>query len=283
MAPFDIKSLGDWITEVESAPTPLWLLEDLLAADSMIMVTGKAKRAFKTWLVFLMSMSASSGKSYGLLKPARPANGLIIEVEGARKPTANRFKMIERGTGLSLAQCPNLYMMHQQRFLLEDKHSIAQLGQFIKERNIQFIVLDTLVKLSRGDENDAREMTIALNGIEELRKHNQASAIYIHHTSKPGSHPKDIDDEIRGSSALAGAFDQHFAIRMAPQNPKELHMTVVSKDHEEKFFILSWHIDKHTQAAKLSIQQVTEFPEQEDDDTLEPSNNLKKRHWRDKR
>lgn len=268
MSKFDIKVLSDWITEVEGDPTPLWILEDFLAADSMVMVTGKAKRAFKTWLAFLMGMSASSGRSYGLLIPRQRTNGLIIEVEGARKPTANRFKMIKKGTGLSPEDCPNLYMMHQQRFFLEDKRAVAEVGAFIQEHNIGYIVLDTMVKLSQGDENDAREMTKAINGIEELRKHNHATAIYIHHTGKPGNQPKDIDDETRGSSAFAGAFDQHFAIRQAPQNSKELHLTIISKDDEEKFYQLSWHVSKREQSAKLIINRVSEFESQTDDDEL---------------
>ena len=63
------------------------------------------------------------------------------------------------------------------------------------------IVLDTLARLMvGGDENSAKDMGLAIEGIDRLRKETSATILVVHHTRKDGQ----IE---RGSNALRAAAD----------------------------------------------------------------------------
>ena len=261
MSLFDIKTFAEWDTEIQQLAPPRWLIENFLQADSVIQVSGQAKISKKTWFALVCAICVASGKKLGYLQATEQAPVLIIEHEDAAVTFHNRFKLLERGYGLDFHKLP-LYIMHRQSFLLENEISIDELRQFISDKGIKLVLLDTFVKSVQGDENDATIMTKALRQMDKLRI-GGASVMYLHHLNKPqqyspkyGPPERDIDHEVRGSSALGGNYDQHFALRQWPTQyekdqdgtkikieNEDLHLVVRSKSEEEKDFKLQWTIN----------------------------------------
>lgn len=257
---FDIKPTRDWAADVDKDPSPLWLLEDFLQGGAMCQLTGKAKEAWKTWFMLLMTYSLASGKTIGHFKPTGRYGCLVIEVEGGRKQTRNRFQMLENGCGIQLKDLENHYMMHEQPFQLENRKHLKELITFCLKKDIKFIGIDTFIKCSMADENDSRQVQRALQGLDLLKKETGATVFYVHHIGKPNNNKphevRDIDDDTRGSSAFGGHFDQHFAIRKRTPNQNSLDLEIRNKDAEEAFYTACWHIDKTRNATILDMNKL---------------------------
>jgi len=255
--------LIEWIIAVDKEPTPLFLLDSLLESDAAALVTGPATRGYKTWFLFQVAMCLASGKSCSLLKPTieEGVPVLVLELEGPRKPTRNRFAMLENGSGISLEKdCGNrFWFLHRPTFFLDSAENIAEIARFIQEKNIKFVGIDTLAKAIRGDENSAKDIGDAMRGIDQLRKAGTGcSVMYLHHLHKPNYQvqDEDIDSESRGSSALAGFYDEHFAIRKKFISQKYLDLTLRANQMEEQYFTIQWHIDKEKNSAVLDMKKV---------------------------
>ncbi|MFB5643867.1 helicase RepA family protein [Kluyvera ascorbata] len=66
------------------------------------------------------------------------------------------------------------------------------------------IVFDTLARCYEGDENSTKDMSAFVSAIDDIKLETDCAALIVHHTSKEG--------QIRGSSALTGAYDSRFDI-----------------------------------------------------------------------
>ena len=168
-----------------------------------------------------------------------------------------------------------IWIMHRQHFYLESETSLLELKAFIEANQIKLVVLDTFVKSVQGDENDATTMTAALRQMDRLRV-SGATIMYLHHLNKPPTYSprsgpvvRDIDHEVRGSSALSGNYDQHFALRVWRPPPKTsndpfsneveeqeeiLTLIIRSKSVEEQEFIVDWEIEDN-KYAKLKLKR----------------------------
>ncbi|WP_333010373.1 helicase RepA family protein [Kluyvera sichuanensis] len=66
------------------------------------------------------------------------------------------------------------------------------------------IVFDTLARCYEGDENSTKDMSAFVSAIDDIKLETDCAALIVHHTSKEG--------QIRGSTALTGAYDSRFDI-----------------------------------------------------------------------
>lgn len=255
--PWPPMCVNAWIDHVRGKPDPEWIIPGLVPYDAAILVSGAAKRAFKTWLAFLITICIALGK--GILEPLQPTSALkclVIEYEGPEKQTANRWDWLMKPFE---EHVPNGYlrMMHRYPVKLDDKEQLSVLCDLVEREGIKFVVVDTLAKSHSGEENSVKEMTIVMDAIDRLRQAmGGGSVLYLHHLRKPTEKlDADIDDDIRGSTALAGFYDVHFALRKRLQNQDFLDFTVRQSDDEERNFKLRWDIDKEAGRAEVMMEE----------------------------
>lgn len=78
----------------------------------------------------------------------------------------------------------------------------------------KLVVVDTLARHSVGlDENSAQHMGMCVSGIDRIRDQLGCAVLVCHHASKPNAEGY---SRIRGSSALAGAADTVFTLKVEP-------------------------------------------------------------------
>jgi RecA-family ATPase len=109
-------------------------------------------------------------------------------------------------------------------------------------------VLDPLAQILSGDENSQEDIRKIVDAMKLIQKagetettHGPAVALLCH-LNKGNNEAADIDAQLRGSSALAGCYDAHLAIRGTKQ---KLKLTVRAKEAEEMEFGLTWQ-NTHT-------------------------------------
>lgn len=201
-------------------------------------------------------MATATGKSYQCLAPSRPDGVLYYMQEKPPKSTERRFTWLERGTGLQLADNTPFYWSHLQPIFLEDRTKVKEIATFVRDNKVGLVVFDTLAKVMGGDENKVHEVHRAMRGVDVIRNEG-AAVVLIHHTRKVSlnmGEEEDIDDSMRGSSALAGFYDSHLAIR--PRGKNMLSLTVRSNEAAERYYSLRWAIDEQKESAALDMQEL---------------------------
>lgn len=246
-----------WCAQVDDVQE--WLLEGLLPADSAILVSGKAKRAYKSWLAFQIAICIASGKTMGPFVPCNVSGlpVLILEAEGGRAQTRHRWEWLANGSGIRLMDIP-VYFSHRENILLDDAGWTYKIKRFIAHVRPGLVIVDPLAMFSRGDENKVADVARVMRSLAEFREQG-ASVIFLHHLAKTQKDwNRDPDEEIRGSSAIAGFYDQHWALRQRRDNQKHNDLTIRSKDDEEKFYEIRWFIDKALAKASFTMAEADE-------------------------
>lgn len=245
-------TLKDWAQSVQDDPAPSWIVPDLIPADNLVLISGHPKDSKKTWLGMWLALRAAT---FG-------HKVCYIYREGARRPTLDRFHALILG----LAPCVppyevllnNIYFHHRGNFWLDDMEQVKNAVKFVKKNDIKLMFIDTFAKSVMSDENSSKDVGRAINATERLRDAG-ATVVLIHHLRKAGhalsngtSGTPEPDKDLRGSSALAGAYETHLAVR-AYQGECPI-LLVGGKEAEWRAFNYSYNFVK---GADDTLEKVT--------------------------
>jgi len=244
---FTPQRIIDWWREPVEDLT--WLLDDLLPAGAMVMMSGPRKKGYKTWFSLSMAIAVASGRDYkDIFKPVEPKRVLFVEEEGTRPDTKDRVAKVMRMLDIDPASLPasdpfydNFLWFHHLRLKLDNLVHVSYLLKLVQEYNIELLVLDALTYMSDADENSKKEMQILNNALMNLRSAG-CTVLYLVHTNKSSDREDcDIDVGVRGSTVMLDAYDAHFGFRrLKPQD--NLVLTVRYRDHEELQYNIKWDI-----------------------------------------
>ena len=175
----------------------------VVGAGDTVVVVGPPKSG-KSWVVLDMLASFSSGRPWHALEPGQPLTSLWLNFELSLDVIHERLETlghcIPRG---SLRVTDRLRQTVQEGGFQE--HLLEELGGFAPD----LLVIDPLANTFTGrSENDNAEMTSFMRELWAFRDsvNPQAALILVHHTSKQNG-SKIGFDQIRGASALRGAYD----------------------------------------------------------------------------
>jgi RecA-family ATPase len=266
---FAPQPLPGWVKAALSSPDPKWLIEGAIPADGLTIISGRPKLSKKSWFAYLAGLAMSSGRTLGPLVPPAAVPVLYCNLEGAIKPTAERFPMLAKGHGLDLSECEQFYMLHNTPVLLDDPRSLAQLCHFVNDKKIQCVIIDTFARGFAGDENSSRDVGRAMAGVGKLRTCG-ASVVLVHHTRKvsnrDGGDIFDVSLALRGSSAIDGAMDQLIGIVSVPAEDQpgvfENWLSYGGKHLERTWYEQLWTI-KDGDFARLELDGPKDVPSPE--------------------
>jgi hypothetical protein len=181
--------------DLAALPEPTWLIDGVLPSYGFCVLYGEPGSG-KTFVALSFALSTAANHSW-CGKPTVGGDVLYIAAEGLYGLKL-RVEAYEKRHGLS---ADKLYL--GDAFNLLDSGNVETLLTTLRTAGLRpgLIVLDTLARLMVGaDENSAKDMGLAIAGIDWLRQETLATVLVIHHTRKMGG----IE---RGSSALRGAAD----------------------------------------------------------------------------
>lgn len=265
------KALSLWAPEAIANPAPLFLLPGFVPAQGLTIVAGRPKIGMKSWAADIMAMCVATGISAGPFKPLRAAPVLFYSREGVAGPIAHRKYAIEAGMGIPVAACDKLYFVQNGAFFLDEPAHMRRTLDFIQKYEVELVVIDTLAKSFRGDENSVRDVSAALRGVEKIRDAG-AATLLVHHLGKDksantgvGGEP-DPDAGLRGSSALAGAYDNIISVQeLEIDGCKELWAVVGGKYLPFQGYKYGWDIksdkDNNPTYAKLVMSEKKDLPQ----------------------
>lgn len=182
--------------ELEALPEPAWLVKGMLPKNAFCVLYGEPGCG-KTFVALSLALSIAAGQNW-CGKVTRAGSVLYVAAEGLFGLKL-RVQAYQKKHGIKAEQIRYLGM----GFDLRNPDDIEQvlIALNVSSFRPDLIILDTLARLMIGaDENSARDMGLAIGGVDQLRRKSSATVLVIHHTVKTGRTE-------RGSSALRGAAD----------------------------------------------------------------------------
>ncbi|WP_243613635.1 AAA family ATPase [Shimia aestuarii] len=182
--------------QVQELPDLEWLVEGMLPDTSLAIIFG-APGCGKTFVALSMAMSIASGRSWVETQTIQK-EVLYVAAEGVRG-LKMRIAAVEQHFGQTVEKIRFM----PGAFDIRDKRQVTAFINAIRKHSLNpgVIIIDTLARVTVGaDENNAKDMGLAVEALDRLKTEFEATVVAIHHTRKG-------DGVERGSGTLRGAAD----------------------------------------------------------------------------
>lgn len=219
--------------EVAAAPSPEWLIDSLIATDSITMLAS-ASTSGKSLLTLDWSLRMIHGMDW-CGRRIRPGSVLYLCGEGA----AGIGGRIRAWTAANPSERrrPDTYLQFSQGIpKLSTASGVAELWRMIADTAKQrgaapaLIVVDTLSQaFGDGDENDAATVAPALKALTDLRQEFRCAILILHHITKASGGQVTLNS-VRGSGAFTANVDAVLCISV--QDEVRTLRTLKLKDGE---------------------------------------------------
>lgn len=220
-APFTVQDLESWVEACLANPEPPWLIKGLIPRGGIALLSGRPKAAGqKSWLAQGLTLSLASGKALGPFQPDTPERVWYLDRESPPYFGAQRWRALQAGHHFPRMH-GQIDMTHLGMFYLTNDKMTDMAAEHVVKTKPALVVIDTLAQSMIGSENDVEFTMAAMRGVSKIRDAG-AAVLLVHHVKKAafttsGGKP-DPDLDIRGSSAITGAYDMHLAVRQYGQD-----------------------------------------------------------------
>ena len=191
------QSLAAWRAMPEQKMN--WLVEDLLPADGLSLLTADPK-AGKSTLARCLSTCVATGQPWlGIQTRQGEVLHLALEERGHTVLTHfDALKAPDHCIDVQIGQAP------------EVGQQVRMLYDYIEERCPTLVVVDTLCKLRPiSNLKDYAECSAAMAPLIEMSRRFECHIMLLHHSRKSGG---EYGSDASGSAAIAGAVDVHLTL-----------------------------------------------------------------------
>jgi len=212
---------GRSITELLKLKEPLWIV-NAMVPDGLVVCYGKPKRG-KSFRALDLSLCVATGKDFHGEKIGKTGRVLYVAAEGGAAAVRNRVLAWCKANDVDPKSLEGKWELVDTGIALNLPESVKEFLEVNRDGGkCALIVLDTLARNTRGDENSAKDMSMAIKGCDMIRETTGAAVMLVHHEGWSAK-------RIRGSSVLQGAPDA--VIRVA--RDRDDYTTVIAEDMRE--------------------------------------------------
>jgi KaiC/GvpD/RAD55 family RecA-like ATPase len=172
------------LAELAAQPAPDWLVHGIVPSKSVGMVVG-ASEAGKTFLVSDLAFTVASGEAEWFGNRVRGGRVVYLAAE-ASYSLRNRWHAWKR---LHPEAAPDLYIIPDAVQFMSVTDISAMSGRIaeVAPEGLALLVVDTWSRVTPGgDEDKTKEMGLALNAVDRLRRQFDCAVVLIHHTGHEG-------------------------------------------------------------------------------------------------
>jgi hypothetical protein len=207
IAPLPVTRLA----RLEAAPAQRdsWLIEGLWGAEAVGCLGGLPKQG-KTWLCLEMALAVASGRPcLGRFPVPTPGPVLLFCAEDQAHDVKARVAGIAKARDVDFDRLA-VGWIGVPELHLDDLTHRRRLARTISEIGPRLLVLDPLVRLHRGDENSAADVSELLGFLRTLQREHHLAIVLVHHVRKSGA--RDPGTALRGSGDLHAWGDSNLYI-----------------------------------------------------------------------
>jgi len=252
-----LQTLSAYTILTTDWPEPVWAIPHYLPVG-LTLFAGRAKLG-KSFLALQIAQAVVTG---GVALGEHTAKGPVLFL--ALEDSPRRLKDRMQGQGWQANQRQEADFMclgdfDKQIGPLSDPAGIAKLALQMQARQYRLVVIDTLSRAFRGDQNDQDTMARALSPLQSLALSMNCALVVIDHHKKKGEQGEsDPILDVSGSVAKVGIADAVWGL-YREQGKAGVILHIIGRDLDEKQAHLSfdtatlcWQNDGDPQAAKIS-------------------------------
>jgi len=195
-------------------PPTEYVVDRLFGLPSLNIVYG-APGTMKSLLLADLAVSVSIGRAWlppmphDQVKPiaTKACSVLWLDFDNGERRTANRFAAFARAYHAP-EDAPLRYLaMPSAPFDATKTGSVVEMVDLIKTLDAHFVVIDNLLTVSGGKDENAPEIGVAMINLRLLSERTDAAVVVIHHARKQSGFRGGLGDDLRGHSSIRGAID----------------------------------------------------------------------------
>ena len=190
--------------EGQNCPEQEWLAENMIIHKGLHFIAA-ASGSGKSWLGIDLAIACASGRPWCNFIETTSAKVLYINEEINLKQFWGRFCMMHN------TDLPNLHIIQKKNTKVDKRYHVDALVKYIKDNDIELVVVDTFVRVHGMDENDNGAVAKLYDRFQELIDAG-AAVVILHHNKKLAPGSAITQDTMRGASDLAAQADMVLSI-----------------------------------------------------------------------
>ncbi len=188
-----------------------WCVEGLLPVEGVGILAGPAGYG-KSWMLLDLAIeSARGGKWLGYFATSK-GSVLFIDEESSPVLLRHRLRKALAAKGLQ-SHTLDMHLAIGQGLCLSAEDSVASLRQLIDNLKPSLVIIDSLIRVHRAEENSATEMARVFAVIKEIVRETSCSFFIADHQRKPSHWGIGLDLLLRGSTEKAAFVDTLLSLR----------------------------------------------------------------------
>lgn len=209
---------------LDSELPPIQYHIDELIPESLIVTLYGPTGQFKTSLALYLTLCAATKKDTFYYKTNKSGKILWIDEEMGLLGLKEKVSMFANGLGVDFKDLTDkFYYSSIAGLKLDTQEGIDKIKGMIINWDIDIVVVDSISKVIKGDENRTQDVSLLLNSIRQVSELLGVSFILIHHTRK--NDEKISLKSLRGSSEFENQVDFAFSLESVMDNRFKLSQT----------------------------------------------------------
>ena len=198
---------------ISQAPEVTWQVESILPQGAAMVVVADAGVG-KTWMTLDLALAIDQGIPWLAHFPVQQGAVLVIDEENADALLKERLQKLLRAYDmLDDASEVRIEFLTAQGVNLSDEDYVAEIERVLDAGGFKLVIVDSLVRVHQGNENDAGEMARVFGIVKRWIGKYGCSFVFCHHQRKPGMAGNDPANMYRGSSEIRAFVDVHLDLK----------------------------------------------------------------------
>ncbi|MBI3292104.1 MAG: AAA family ATPase [Elusimicrobia bacterium] len=188
-----------------------WCVERILPKEGAGILAGPAGYG-KSWMLLDLAIECARGGKWLGQFPTSPLRVLYMDEESSPGLLRKRLHKLLGGKKLQ-REGLDLHFCVGQGLCLTDPASAEQLWRLLEALRPGLVVIDSLIRVHRAEENSASEMAQVFNVVKNLIREFGCAFLFADHQRKPGHFGTSLDLLLRGSSEKAAFVDSLLSLQ----------------------------------------------------------------------
>jgi hypothetical protein len=204
-------------------PVIAWLVDGAIQPDANGIIAAEPKTG-KSMAALDLLISLSSGKPWLGRTIGRRIRTAYVSREDSPVLTKTRLSGLINGKSLGVDLTDWMWINTREQlgsFDVDNDEHLLNMAHDLKERGVEFTVLDVLNRLHSRSENDNTEMVQVVERISQMGRYAGCAIGLIHHVSKENGTSGRFFTRIRGASAIHGWTEWSVGLSLANATTKE--------------------------------------------------------------
>lgn len=178
---------------------PIWLVDRIAPVQGVVTISGPGGCG-KTWMLLDLAIAVATGTKWLGQIECQQGSVLYIDEESSERLLTERLAKMATGRSLDTSGGLPIEFAVQQGVLFDNEVVFAILVSAIEELKPSLIIVDSLVRVHRADENSSVAMAAVFSKVKELVRDSNRTVVIADHQRKPGAIPISPEHLVRGSS-----------------------------------------------------------------------------------